>query len=75
MWWREIVRIRDNLGSTLGNWYDDNVRLKVGNGLNTLFWMDRWVGDVPLRVRFHRLFDLSENKLLIVAQMFDLGWG
>jgi len=28
-----------------------------------------WVGDVPLRDRFRRLFDLLENKLLTVAQL------
>jgi len=29
--------------------------------------MDRWVGDVPLCDRFRRLYDLSENKMAIVA--------
>lgn len=41
---------------------------------NYWFSVYRWVGDVPFRVRFFRLFDLSENKLLTVSQMFDLGW-
>jgi len=36
--------------------------------------MDRWVGDVPLCDRFSRLYDLSDNKLAIVAQMFGWGW-
>jgi len=48
--------------------------LKIGNGTQTLFWDDKWVDEVPLQVRFSRLFDLSENKLLTVAQMFELGW-
>jgi len=74
VWWREIVKIRDSLGSTLANWYADNVRHKVGNGFNTLFWLNRWVDDVPLRVRYRRLFDLSKNKLLTKTQMYDLGW-
>jgi len=72
LWWREIVRIRDCLGSVFGNWYADNVRLKIGNGLNTLFWLDMWLGEVPLRVRYPRLYELSENKLLNVAQMYAL---
>jgi len=46
----------------------------LGDGLNTLFWYDRWVGDVPLRSRFARLFDLSTNKLSMVADMFSFGW-
>ena len=47
----------------------------VGNSATTLFWLDRWVGDVPLKDRFCRLFELSGNKLSTVAQMFALGWG
>jgi len=33
------------------------------------------LGDVPLRLRYPRLYEVSKNKLLIVAQMFVLGWG
>ena len=36
--------------------------------------MDRWVGDVPPCRHFSRLFNLAENKLVIVASMFSLGW-
>ena len=74
VWWRDMIRIRDSFGSVLGNWYTDNVSLKTGNGLETLFWLDRWLGDVPLRVRYPRLYELPENKLLIVAHMYALGW-
>jgi len=73
-WWKEIITIRDSVGSTVGTWFPDNLCLKVGNGGPTLFWIDRWVGDVPLQVRFSRLFELSKNELLTVAQMFQLGW-
>jgi len=41
---------------------------------NTLFWQDRWLGDVPLCRRFSRLFNLSLNKSSTVAEMFSLGW-
>jgi len=50
------------------------VSRKVGHGLHTFFWYDRWVGNVPLRKRFPRLFDLSSNKLATVEEMFTLGW-
>jgi hypothetical protein len=46
--WRHMIR--DSLGSALANWYADNVRPKTENGLDTLFWLDRWLGDVPFRV-------------------------
>jgi hypothetical protein len=57
VWWREIVNICDGVSSAVESWFPDNLRLKVSNGSSTLFWVDRWVDDVPLRVRFRRLFD------------------
>jgi len=69
MWWSTIVAIRDGGGLVQGSWFSDNLRLSVGNGACTLFWFDRWVGEVPLCVSFSRLFQLSENKLATVAQM------
>lgn len=72
-WWRE-TNIRDDVGLVGGAWFPDNAWLQIGNESQALFWVDRWVGEVPLLVQFCRLFDLSENKWLNVAQMFDLGW-
>jgi len=50
------------------------VSWKVGDGATTSFWLDQWVGDVPLCRRFSRLFNLAKNKLATVASMFSLGW-
>jgi hypothetical protein len=58
----------------IGSWFSDNLGLKVGNGVSTLFWLDRWVSDVPLCDKFCCLYELSENKFSIVAPMFDWGW-
>ena len=41
MWWREIVKIRDGVGSAMGTWFSNNLCLKVENGSGTLFWVDR----------------------------------
>ena len=41
--------------------------------MNTLFWYDRWLGDVPLCRRFTCLFYISTNKSSTVADMFSLG--
>lgn len=30
----------------------DTLKKKVGNGRNTLFWKDVWLGDTPLKLRF-----------------------
>ena len=47
----------------------------VGSGKSTLFWSEVWVGEVSLRDRFPRLFDLSLFKDLSVFDMCQLGWG
>ncbi|PNX88173.1 hypothetical protein L195_g044274 [Trifolium pratense] len=37
MWWREIVKIRDDLGEIWGEWFGECVSKKLG-------WEDRWGG-------------------------------
>jgi hypothetical protein len=73
-WWKEVAKIRDGVGEVDGGWFTTRVSKVLGDGSNSLFWYDRWVGEVPLCSRFARLFDLSTNKLSTVADMFSLGW-
>lgn len=73
-WWREVAKIRDGGEGFGGGWFRGSVVKKVGDGRNTLFWLDPWVGGVPLSVRFRRLFDLSVNKSISVSDMSLLGW-
>ncbi|GJT35114.1 retrovirus-related pol polyprotein from transposon TNT 1-94 [Tanacetum coccineum] len=35
---------------------------KVGNGNDSLFWLENWLGKGNLKVKYPRLFDLEENK-------------
>jgi len=74
-WWREIVKIRDRVGEIDGGWFAERVSKVLGDGTNTFFWLDRWIGDVPLCRRFARLFDLTTSKLSTVANMYALGRG
>jgi len=37
-WWREIVRIRDEIGEGGEGWFADCVRRRVGDGVDTDFW-------------------------------------
>ncbi|MCI35403.1 cysteine-rich receptor-like protein kinase, partial [Trifolium medium] len=73
-WWREIVSIRDGRGDLGGGWFGECVSKKVGDGLDTFFWSDPWLGGIPLRERFGRLFDLAVNKSSKVAERSALGW-
>jgi len=66
--------IRSGVGEGVGNWFEDDIRRVVGDGHNTLFWFDNWVGDMPLRFKFPRLFDLAVNKECLVEEMARLGW-
>jgi len=55
---------------------EESIHKKVHNGFTIYFWTDTWVGLVPLRDRFRRLFFLlSVNKDTSVAEMFSFGWG
>ncbi|GAU33269.1 hypothetical protein TSUD_279430 [Trifolium subterraneum] len=73
MWWRELVRIRDGTGELEGGWFREYIMRKVGDGSDTFFWTDPWLDGSPLSERFGRLFDLAENKSVLVAEMFSLG--
>jgi len=72
-WWREIAKIRDGVGEIDGGWFPKRVSKVIGDGTNTFFWLDRWVGDVPLCRRFTRLFDLTTNKYSTVEDMCAIG--
>ncbi|GJT31587.1 RNA-directed DNA polymerase, eukaryota, reverse transcriptase zinc-binding domain protein [Tanacetum coccineum] len=40
---------------------------KIGNGEDSCFWDDVWIGDTPLKIRYPRLYDLEVNKGIKVA--------
>ena len=64
-------KIKDGVGENEGGWFAERVSKVLGDGKNTYFWLDRWVGEVPLCRRFARLFDITTNKLSTVAEMHD----
>ena len=69
------MKIREGVGTEGGSWFDENIHMKIGNGVKTFFWSDCSVGAIPLREKFRRLFDLSVFKDLTVVEMYSLGWG
>ena len=36
-WWREIAKIRDDVGGNEGGWFADRVFRKIGDGSTILF--------------------------------------
>ncbi|GAU25751.1 hypothetical protein TSUD_216830 [Trifolium subterraneum] len=73
-WWREIVRIRDGVEGLGGGRFGEGILKRVGDGTETFFWTDPWLGGIPLCERFRRLFDLAVNRSCTVVEMFSLGW-
>jgi len=67
-WWRSMCRIREGLGEGAGRWFDNNISRVVEDGNDTFFWEDIWVGEVPLKLKFPRLYELALNKKCSVAE-------
>ncbi|OMP09544.1 hypothetical protein COLO4_05373 [Corchorus olitorius] len=44
----------------------------VGNGKNIKFWLDHWIGDGPLNLRFPRIFSLAVDKDARIADLRTL---
>ena len=68
-WWKDITSLEVSVGV---NWFNREVSKRIGNGLNTKFWHDSWVGIDPLRVNFPRLFSLSNQKEAKVGDLWEL---
>jgi hypothetical protein len=74
LWWRMISRVREGTCEGVRHWFDENTRRILGDGRDTLFWYDTWIGEVPLRVKFPRLFELADSKDRTVEEMSRLEW-
>ncbi|KAL4557887.1 hypothetical protein LXL04_036081 [Taraxacum kok-saghyz] len=48
------------------------ISIRIGNGVNTCFWTDRWYNGDTLATRFPRLFALEDNKAAKVAERAGL---
>ncbi|KAF1872492.1 hypothetical protein Lal_00016793, partial [Lupinus albus] len=51
-WWKNIYLIGSNLGS-------------IGDGSQTLFWLDTWLGNQSLKEIFPRLFALASSRIAL----------
>lgn len=51
------------------NWFSDKLRKEIGNGVETSLWEDPWLEGVPLKIRYPRLFVLSEENNVCVMEV------
>ncbi|GJZ16837.1 hypothetical protein Tco_0552960 [Tanacetum coccineum] len=54
---REVHKLK---GKGFDFW--SHVKKRIGNGADTRFWFDQWLGDSPLCVKYPRLFALEMDK-------------
>lgn len=66
-WWKKVS---DLVSGETGWWFWDKVESRIGDGRDTLFWEDEWLGNQSLKVRFPRLYHLSSNR---GAKISDMG--
>nr|GFB08218.1 RNA-directed DNA polymerase, eukaryota [Tanacetum cinerariifolium] len=64
--WFSILR-KVQVLSGKGFDFVSHVKKRVGNGQNTKFWLDTWILDSPLSIKFPRLFALDSDKQVSVA--------
>ncbi|GJU43241.1 hypothetical protein Tco_1200507 [Tanacetum coccineum] len=65
--WQDVILAIHSLQSKCINLME-YIQKKVGNGENTYFWDDSWLGDVALKVLYKRLYALEMCKSISVAE-------
>ncbi|XP_071699246.1 uncharacterized protein [Rutidosis leptorrhynchoides] len=73
--WSNIVASIKSLHDS-GNIPEDTLHLKLGNGRNTKFWKDKWLGNFTLESKFNRLYRLDNNPDCLICERLsvDNGW-
>jgi len=67
-WWIDLCKVCDVENHS--NWFDNNVIWEIKDGENVRFWEDKWVGDISLKERFTRLYNISMCQESVMS---DLG--
>jgi hypothetical protein len=71
VWWKDICAMEDFIASK--KWLEDVVERRVGNGVSTSFWSQKWIGNNTLQATFPRLFSLSVQKEALVRELAVIG--
>ena len=74
---RENLETLNSGGALLGvkKLYFQHVKKKLGDGVSTTFWEDWWVGSKPLKDAYPRLYNISFDHNISVAEAIQKGWG
>ena len=66
-WWVDIGRVASGEGE--GRWFEVGIGKKIGSGCSVSFWEDKWVGEVTFKEKFQRLYEMSNQKGMMVAEL------
>lgn len=69
-WWRYLNGIVESVKGW-ESWFVKGVNRVIGDGRGTLFWVDKWIGDLALKDRFPRLYQLVVGKYDSVADVVN----
>lgn len=50
----------------------EGIRIKIGNGQETKFWVDNWCGGSPLLQAFPSIYQLAINPHALVSDYFEI---
>jgi hypothetical protein len=64
--WQGLGKVRE--------WYEKGTKWIVGNGKKIRFWHDIWLGNCPLKIRFHKLFRISRQQEWSVHDFRGVDW-
>ncbi|KAI3517218.1 hypothetical protein L1887_16430 [Cichorium endivia] len=70
--WSNVARVNRAIELYGINMKDIFTR-KVGKGNDTLFWLDSWIGDCPLKDKFPNIFQLEKKKRCKVEERVRSG--
>jgi hypothetical protein len=68
LWWRDLVGLGVTRGAS-GNWWEDSLIFRIGDGGGTSFWHHNWCSVGSLAVAFPRLFRISLQAEASIQEM------
>ncbi|XP_071712589.1 uncharacterized protein [Rutidosis leptorrhynchoides] len=68
--WCNILRPGHDI-EKLGINFSNSFLKQIGNGVDTAFWFDPWLGDKPLKTVFGRLYRLETNQDALVNDIIS----
>ncbi|GLT77628.1 hypothetical protein SLA2020_491960 [Shorea laevis] len=67
-WWKKLCEL-DEEKTRFKGWLKEGIVKVVGEGNETYFWEDRWVGERPLKEKYERLYRIAVKQEVLVSRM------